>query len=309
MKSESIFELWVIMDENLLGKPHYPQYDVEWVKLASASTPEKAQEAMKEHIRINADWWPKSIRNHIRHHYSIRQAPLDGLSYNQSLSERIYDNDGNQIDERTFSTWCGKYETFNGRSPEQIRFKEGDIVEALEDGKIQLGFVVGLPTSVKEAEKINNSHTPFGLDASDDSYTVLFDSSYDSHSHVDALCVFKPQHKIHPGIEQRLRKAYNDFRTFPARQEIANATAEARLKDILEELDIEGKIVVPQYGGDDFILILTLNGASRAVLIKDKKAYDHLDRVRITLFRLAGKPIRGRGYGIRKNDNNGLEFR
>ncbi len=306
---ESVFELWVIIDSNPFGKPHYPQYDVEWGKLASASTLEKAQEAMKEHIKINTEMWPKSLRDHSRHHYSIKQAPLDGLSYMQCLSERIYDSDGNWIDERTFSTRSEDRDVFHGRSPEQIRFKEGDIVEAMEYGGVKLGFVVGLPTSVERAEKINNKIAPFSLDASDDTYTVLFDSSYNSHSHVDALCVFKPKYRIHPGIERRLRKAYNDFRTFPARQEIANATAEVRLKDILEELGIEGKIVFPKYEADDFILILPLDGVSRALLIKDKKVYDHIDRVRITLFRLVGKPVTGRGYSIRKNDNNGLEFR
>ncbi len=306
---ESVFELWVIVDRNPHGKPHYPQYNVEREKLATASTLDKAQEAMKEHIRINTEMWPKSLRDHSRHHYSIKQVPLDGLSYMQCLSERIYDSHGNQIDERTFSTRSEDRDVFHGRSPEQIRFKEGDIVEAMEYGEIKLGFVVGLPTSVERAEEINDNISPLWLDVSDDTYTVLFDSSYGSHSHVDALCVFKPQYRIHPGIERRLRKAYNDFLTFPARQKIANATAEARLKDILEEIGVEGKIVLPQYEADDFILILTLDGVSRALLIKDSKVHDHIDRIRITLFRLVGKPITGRGYRICKNDNNGLEFR
>ena len=307
---ESVFELWVITDRNPFGKPHYPRYDVKWSKLASASTLDKAQVAMIEHIRINTEMCPKSLRDSTRHHYSIRQVPMDGLSYMQCLSERIYDMDGNQIDERTISTWSEDEEVFHGRSPEQIRFREGDIVEAMEHGKIQLGFVVGLPPSVEKAAEENKFSPFFELDASDDTYTVLFDSSYKSHSHVDALCVFKPQYRVHPGIERRLRKAYNDYRTFPARQEIANATAEARLKAVLEELGIDGKIVVaPKYEGDDFLLILSIDGGERTVWIKDRKAYDHMDRVRITLFRLAGKPVTGRGYGIYRNDCRALEFR
>jgi hypothetical protein len=90
MKTESIFELWVITDRNPFGKPHYPRYDVEWVKIASASTLDNARVAMKDHIRINTEMCPKSLRDHTRHHYSIRQVPLDGLSYMQCLSERIY---------------------------------------------------------------------------------------------------------------------------------------------------------------------------------------------------------------------------
>ena len=310
MKTESVFELWVITDRNPFGKPHYPRYDVERVKIASASTLDNARVAMNDHIRINTEMCPKSLRDHTRHHYSIRQVPLDGLSYMQCLSERIYDSDGNRIDERTFSTRSEDEEVFHGRSPEQIRFREGDIVEAMQHGKVRLGIVVGLPPSVEKAAEENKFSPFFELDASDDTYTVLFDSSYKSHSHVDALCVFKPQYRVHPGIERRLRKAYNDYRTFPARQEIANATAEARLKAVLEELGIDGKIVVvPKYEGDDFLLILSIDGGERTVWIRDRKAYDHMDRVRITLFRLVGKPITGRGYGIYKFDNRTLEFR
>ena len=54
---------------------------------------------------------------------------------------------------------------------------------------------------------------------------------------------------------------------------------------------------------------LSIDGGERTVWIKDRKAYDHMDRVRITLFRLAGKPVTGRGYGIYRNDCRALEFR
>jgi hypothetical protein len=303
-----VFELWAIVDKNPERKPHYPRYKVEWEKFASASTLELAEKIMADHIRKSRESVPESIRDSSLHHYSIRQVPLDDLSYMRCLSERIYDGDGNLVDERTISTRDVDNEIFKGRTPEQIRFKEGDIVEVMGNGEIQLGFVVGLPASVEEASKINDNAL-FSLDASDDSYTVLFDSSYYSHSHVDALCIFKPQFRVHPNIERRLRKAYNDFRTFPARQKIANATAEARLKAILEELGIEGKMILPRHESDDFILILAIDGGSRVVLIEDKKVYDHLERVRITLFRLAGKPVSGRGYGIHKNDFGALKIR
>ena len=171
----------------------------------------------------------------------------------ECYSEWIYDCNGQLIDSRLISNMRNNPGLYSGRTEEQYRFHEGDIVEVETVDEISLAFVVAVPPSVERALKINTG-TYFHLDDTDDCYVVLTDSDYGSHDHVDTLRLFKPQHRIHPSIEKRLRNAYAEYLTSEMREKIALTTAKEKMQQIAEELEIECEFKPYFYEWINFIL-------------------------------------------------------
>ncbi|MDR1594148.1 MAG: hypothetical protein LBS43_06665 [Prevotellaceae bacterium] len=115
--------------------------------------------------------------------YAINEYRLDESEcWMQPESRRTYLTDGSLNDE---SLTCergncamdyrtGEYEgqrisigKFIGRQPEKIRFKEGQIVEIMDDMRVVLGVIVALPPTVDFVKK-----NLLYFDYSEDSYTV-----------------------------------------------------------------------------------------------------------------------------------------
>ncbi len=140
-----------------------------------------------------------------------------------SLSERVYSPAGEKIDECLYSQ-IEPFENFTGRSPENIRFKLGDIVEVMQGGTVELNIVVGLPKTpekIEEALKYNRDdylkyRELIGLDRwnhldwGDDSYNVVSgDEGYmKTHSHPRSIHVFEPRFKIPKRLKYKLIRGY-----------------------------------------------------------------------------------------------------
>lgn len=148
------------------------------------------------------------------------------------VSRRVYGPDGKKVDERLFCDFFtderNEFRHFRGRMPEQIRFKEDDIVEVLRGDDVTLEVVVSLPPTVEWCYQyalrgIDTKYNPcttdagreqwafedgYMLDVTDDSYTVIDGPDYRFHSHPDALCVFKPRFPIPIDVEQKLCSYY-----------------------------------------------------------------------------------------------------
>jgi len=286
----SVFDVWKIRDINEKGHPHYPRFNVYEIKIGSASSLVSAESIISESVTEKEN----------AHCYYIREIPVDRkCSGDEYLSCFVYDFRGKRVDERLYSTMSPSW-SFAGRTPEQIRFSVGELVEYHKWDTIGLGLVVDLPPDIEKAKKSISKGAH--LDVADDNYIILTDSDADSTDYVDSLHVFKPRFKINPATEKRLRKAYRDYITLPKRLEIANATARVRFNDIFDEFGISGRIdICPAYEHGYFILHLELPSGSADLIIDGKKMYDHPERVRVTIGRLAGKKPEGRGY-IPKED-------
>lgn len=292
---EHLFCVSATIDENY-RKPHYPKYKTRDAQIGVATSLERAVEIIK--ANVGNEFGLTNV-----HHFTVREVLSDETYYWWEYETiRIYDRNGDLIDQTLTKCRTDICERFYGRRPEEIRFKPGDIVEVLNrDGEISLAFVAVLPPSVEKAARCT-------LDTSDDCYVVLDHEDYRYHDHVDSVCLFKPQHKIHPGIEARLRNAYRNFLTYDKRQEIAMASAVARLRDIIEEIGCEASIE-PYYDEYVYLNLSGLPGKEKGerIRVDAEKAFNHMDRVRISLCRLTGIPVEGRGYGLRKA-KEGLDY-
>jgi hypothetical protein len=105
---------------------------------------------------------------------------------------------------------------FMGRKPEDIRFKEGDIVEVICcDAKISFGIVSNLPLTeeyIKERiQRDGKRWNMYYCDYSDDSYTVLFSNLKGEdcgHSHLESIYVFPQRLPIPKKLEEGLHALY-----------------------------------------------------------------------------------------------------
>lgn len=201
---KSVFDIVIIRDTTR-NRPHYPSYKVTERKIASAITVESAEKLIRDHVIICSQYYDMmpSI-----HSFRVEERPLDTLTKG-CYSVRIYDKEGVKLDETLCSSIIEDRQSYPGRTPEQIRFKPGDIVEFLYKDEINLGFVVSCPPTVEHTMRVKAKG--FDMDDTDDAYTILTTSDYSSHRHIYSMFVFKPQFKIHPAVENRLRKAYNMF--------------------------------------------------------------------------------------------------
>lgn len=207
----SVFSVTVTIDQNW-KKPHYPRYKVSHMNVGTTTSLQRAEELIQKIVSKD-----ESLRYYLQfkniHHFNVREIPVDELCISdECLSEWLYDKEGNLIDCRLMSNMRNLPGLFHGRTAEQYRFHEGDIVEVETIDEISLAFVMAVPPSVERAWKINTG-TRFHLDDTDDSYIVLTGSDYRSHDHVETLRLFKPQHRIHPSIQKKLRNAYADYLT------------------------------------------------------------------------------------------------
>ena len=71
---------------------------------------------------------------------------------------------------------------YKGRAHEDCHFKEGDIVEMMDDETVTLGIVLQQPPTPAKVEKVRNKLRDMGMpentiDGSEDRYIILVDSS------------------------------------------------------------------------------------------------------------------------------------
>lgn len=145
------------------------------------SSLEKVMKAIRENSQET--WDAKEIMA-----YMVKEIALDGEIGEVSwLSVRTYGAQGDLIDQCLQDyNLCNQFE---GRNPEAIRFKVGDIVEVLEEHRLYIAIVAALPPTPED-------HFPI-LDALDDSYLVLpLDPGPIDHLHIAPTHTFALQHPI-----------------------------------------------------------------------------------------------------------------
>ena len=151
-----------------------------WI-LGYYSSLEKVMEAMRKNN--HGAWDAEEIMA-----YMVKEIAVDGELRNVDwLSVRTYDKQGNVIDQCLQDyNLCNQFE---GRNPEAIRFKIGDIVEALVGQRLFVAIVAALPPTPEDNFPV--------LDAMDDCYLVLplGDGSND-HLHISPTHTFALQRQL-----------------------------------------------------------------------------------------------------------------
>ena len=173
----------------------YPRFGVWWTQLFIGTSLETVEDYLRRYVSSEDVYV-----------FYIRELPVDIPSPgHECISERVYGPTGELIDCRLFSTVQspGKFE---GRSPKEIRFAPGDIVEVLDLDEVYLAFVAAVPTSVEEARRINGDGI-IQLDETDDTYMVFDGPGFCYHLHIDALRVFAPRFKIPNPIRRSIEKS------------------------------------------------------------------------------------------------------
>ena len=289
MDKEAVYIVTAYVDERRFMSD-YPQYELSHWMIGSALSLEGARAIIGEDLGKEQAYGEL-------HHYHIGMWPL-GLRHgiNASLAEYTFDPDGRPLETRDYPFMGGE---FRGRKREEFRFGPGDLCEALCEGNMHLGIVVGLPVSEMKAKEMQRrGEKP---DKLDDCYQVLFfDNGTIVFMDYYSTEVFPASRKVPFGLRRRLKNAYRNFLTAPLRLQIADTVAVSRLRQVLDELGLDAQIHVPADGS--FPLQLLFPGgqpfgwSDRSVYIDRETAHSRMERVRATLFRECGKKAGGRGY-------------
>ena len=179
----------------------------------------------------------------------VDELPFGENAMRDYVSSRLYDATGKLVEQSLCSTYSNEerddYRHFRGRTDEQLRFHEGDIVEVMYGDSVELAIVVGVPASVdwcyryglrvvesmrkrcpdmSEEELTRLSFSKwYMLDDTDDSYMVINEAAevhidgkgneelHWPHDHVSCLRVLNPRFPIPIEIEKRLKELYQQF--------------------------------------------------------------------------------------------------
>lgn len=300
----TIYEVWMTEDCKGFRKPHYPRFDVRHTLIGIASSVENAGKIIEE--KCNG-----RNRDEIYCFHVLQKIGNRLNEMYECLSLYVYDKDGKRIDGRVCVRDDQDREigTVLGHKPEDIRFRKGDIVEVLQQydgGIVRLGIIV------EEHLTLEDTRMMIGSYCQDCCYDIVYSSNEVPFVDcgVSMYALSKPRHKIHPALEEKLKNVYGNHITYHMRQKIANTTAKLQIEGILEELEIKGETSLPQWKGSYVTINLDLPSGPYHVDIPHKYVYNHMDRVRTTLFRLVGKPVSGRGYNIKlqKGHDEDLPF-
>ncbi len=301
----TLYEVWMTEDFKDNRKPHYPSFDVRHSLIGIASSVKKAEEIIeKKRSSCNRD---------AIYCFHVLQKFFDRLiEADECLSVYVYDKDGGLFSDRIFEPYNperGTTGTTQGHMSDDIWFKKGDIVEVLQQddrGCVRLGIIVD--------EHPSQDYIKMDSDAwrHDCYYDIVYPSTEAPSVDywVSMFALLRPRFKIHPALEEKLKNVYSEHFTYPMRQKIAELSAELQIDAILEELGIQGKTSLPQRKETNVTIDLDLPSGPYHVDIPQDYVYNHIDRVRTTLFRLVGKPVSGRGYNIKlqKGHDKDLPF-
>lgn len=194
---QSVFQ---ILEVKYKHPRRYPVFKVYWIQLHIASSLTLAEEFLYTYAQN-----PRN-REDVYAFY-IREVPVDvPAPGHECISERVYGPDGVLIDFRDFSSVSEAPGVFEGRAPERIRFKQGDVVEVLWEDVVELAYVAAFPDSREEASRIN-SEGIIKLDETDDTYMVFLGPTFSFHQHIDAIRVFAPHFKVPGPMLRRIEKS------------------------------------------------------------------------------------------------------
>lgn len=224
---------------------YYPTFNLNHYQEYFAQDLAQAETLVKEQAAEQAE------QGDVVYCFVVDELPFGINVFREYVSSRIYDASGKLLDQ---SHYCTNYDIehddychFRGRTEEQLRFKEGDIVEVFNDyhERVEIAIVVNVPPSVEwcyryglRGVKLWGKYNPelgeeeltrkcfnewYGLDFTDDSYTVINEPaeihlSPDGkqelcwpHDHVNSLRIFKPHYPIPEELERQLKEYYQQY--------------------------------------------------------------------------------------------------
>lgn len=222
---ESVYKLTVRYYREKKGIYNQTHGKEEWFyKLCRLSriytTKDRAEKAMKQFLTC-------SKRNHSA---LIERLALDGpIGMGSLLEWWLYDKDGEMID---YSVCSYRFEDnpsiqdiYMGRTPEMIRFKPGDIVEVINDCRVHLEVLNGVPPTIEEMwQKYDSAVKKIGMPRTGDyspeyfsdymaeSYFYLSQSGFDPD--VPSYMVMKPTFPVPEKAKEILTTRFNTWQSY-----------------------------------------------------------------------------------------------
>lgn len=188
----TLYELQVVTCES--GKTGYPLKTSSRI-IGLFSRLELAEAAMREIIIKEED--------EFIHHFTIRARILDAAqSIYDDCERRIYDHQGAFHGIRLSET-----EPFAGKKAEECRFKEGEIVEVVQNGLLKPGIISLLPITPDIARKLLCG------DQTDNVYCVEFVSKGRSHDHLPECDLFRLRLPVSATTRAKLLRIYKQLKT------------------------------------------------------------------------------------------------
>lgn len=188
------------------------------------TTKEQALKYMRLYLQNKEDHYRKRI-----HSFLIKRIPANIPVEDGGYQEWwLYDKNGKEID-KSVCTWeineePSETSLFMGRLPEETQFQMGDIVEIIDDNKVFLSVINGLPSSVEEIWNLyekrirncknkNNRAVPLSLfDAMADMYFYIQANGYDPDT--SPYCVFKPSFPVPEKAKEILYRRYSTWKSY-----------------------------------------------------------------------------------------------
>ena len=225
---KTIFELVKIITNS---KSRYPIRKTQKRVIGFFSTLAKAEKQIHKDAKICQAWEQKLLK-HIAEEevyrndeklcghdivlaYKITERELDEEHDENIQSVRTYTADGQPNDECLLDYKCER--RFEGRPPEQIRFRPGDIVEVINEWQAEL-CVVAHAQPTKDDYKGFCKHClerheeiMFHWDYSDDSYLVESLGEGDTHFHPQSPFVFHPTKSISKALKDKFKAKYEEI--------------------------------------------------------------------------------------------------
>lgn len=244
---KTIFELIRIYTSS---KAHYPLRKTRTYDLGLFSTLAKAETQMHKDVKecqeykqerlkdIAEDEESRNDEKRFGHDivlaYKIMERELDAKTFEDVQSVRTYTSDGQPNDECLLDTACERH--FKGRTPDQIRFQPGDIVEVIDEWRAELCVVGHAQPTVEDYARYRNrcwedcgndcskpsccgksidykeEHCRFHWDYSDDGYLTYFLGEGDTHFHPESPMVFRPTKPISKALREKLRTKLEEMK-------------------------------------------------------------------------------------------------
>lgn len=244
---KTIFEL-IRIETN--SKAHYPIRKTHTNDLGLFSTLAKAEKQMHKDVKDCQDCErerlkdiaeDEEIRNDEKHFghnvvlsYKITEIELDTEAWGDMQSVRTYTAAGEPNDECLLDDMCERH--FKGRTPEQIRFRPGDIVEVINEWKAELcvightqpttedyaryrqrcweycGKDCSKPSCCDKSIEYKEENCLFHWDYSDDCYLMYSLGEDDTHFHPESPKVFRPTKPVSKALQEKLKAKYEEMK-------------------------------------------------------------------------------------------------
>lgn len=244
---KTIFELIRIYTSS---KAHYPLRKTRTYDLGLFSTLAKAETQMRKDVKERQEYEQERLKDiaedeesrndekHFGHDivlaYKIIELELDAKTYEDVQSVRTYNADGQPNDECLLDAACERH--FKGRTPDQIRFQPGDIVEVIDERTAELCVVGHAQPTVEDYASYRQrcwdeclkdclrlscrdkdtdykeEHCIFHWDYSDDGYLMYSLGEGDTHFHPESPMVFRPTKPVSKALREKLRAKLEEMK-------------------------------------------------------------------------------------------------